>query len=46
MLYGYGGFSISTLPTYRSDVPAWLELGGVWVTANMRGRAEYGQALA
>jgi prolyl oligopeptidase len=44
MLYGYGGFSISTLPTYRSDVPAWLEAGGVWVTANMRGGAEYGEA--
>ena len=44
MLYGYGGFSISTLPTYRSDVPAWLELGGIWVTANMRGGAEYGEA--
>ena len=26
MLYGYGGFSISTLPTYRADVPAWLEM--------------------
>ncbi len=44
MLYGYGGFSISTLPTYRPDIPAWLELGGVWVTANMRGGAEYGEA--
>src|SRR4029453_14001427 len=44
MLYGYGGFSISTLPTYRADVPAWLELGGVWVTVNMRGGAEYGEA--
>jgi prolyl oligopeptidase len=44
MLYGYGGFSISTLPSYRPDVPAWLELGGVWVTANMRGGAEYGEA--
>lgn len=44
MIYGYGGFSISTTPTYRSDVPAWLELGGVWVTANMRGGAEYGEA--
>ena len=31
MLYGYGGFSISVLPFYRSDVPAWLELGGVFV---------------
>jgi prolyl oligopeptidase len=44
MLYGYGGFSISNLPSYRSDVPAWLELGGIWVTANMRGGAEYGEA--
>ncbi len=44
MLYGYGGFSISMTPTYRVDVPAWLELGGVWVTANMRGGAEYGEA--
>jgi prolyl oligopeptidase len=44
MMYGYGGFSISTLPTYRSDVPAWLELGGIWVSVNMRGGAEYGEA--
>jgi prolyl oligopeptidase len=44
MLYGYGGFSVSTLPRYRSDVPAWLEMGGIWVTANMRGGAEYGEA--
>ena len=43
MLYGYGGFSVSILPTYRSDVPAWLERGGVWVTINMRGGAEYGE---
>jgi prolyl oligopeptidase len=44
MLYGYGGFSISMLPSYSTDVPAWLELGGIWVTANMRGGAEYGEA--
>ena len=43
MLYGYGGFSVSTLPVYRSDVPAWLERGGVWVTASIRGGAEYGE---
>ena len=32
------------MPTYRPDVPAWLERGGVWVTANMRGGGEYGEA--
>jgi len=44
MIYGYGGFSVSTLPTYRQDVPAWLEMGGVWVTASLRGGAEYGES--
>ena len=43
MVYGYGGFSISLLPGYRADVPAWLELGGLFVTVNMRGGAEYGE---
>ncbi len=43
MIYGYGGFSVTTLPTYRQDVPAWLEMGGVWVTASMRGGSEYGE---
>ncbi len=44
MMYGYGGFSISVLPAYRSDVPAWLELGGIFVSVNMRGGAEYGES--
>jgi len=44
VMYGYGGFSISLLPGYRSDVPAWLELGGAFVTVNLRGGAEYGEA--
>ena len=44
MLYGYGGFDVATLPTFRSDVPAFLERGGVWATANMRGGSEYGEA--
>jgi prolyl oligopeptidase len=43
IVYGYGGFSVSTLPVYWNDVPAWLELGGIWVTANMRGGGEYGE---
>jgi prolyl oligopeptidase len=44
MLNAYGGFSISVTPVYRPDVPAWLDLGGIWVTANLRGGAEYGEA--
>ena len=44
VLFGYGGFAVSNVPGYRPDVPAWLELGGVWVTANVRGGAEYGEA--
>jgi prolyl oligopeptidase len=44
MIYGYGGFSISVLPAYRPDVPAWLELGGIFVSVNLRGGAEYGEA--
>jgi prolyl oligopeptidase len=32
MLYGYGGFNISTTPGFRPDVLAWLEQGGIWAT--------------
>jgi prolyl oligopeptidase len=44
MMWGYGGFSVSEMPGYRPDVPAWLDLGGIWVTTNLRGGAEYGEA--
>ena len=44
MLFGYGGFAVTNVPGYRPDVPAWLELGGIWVTASLRGGAEYGEA--
>jgi prolyl oligopeptidase len=44
MLNAYGGFSVSLMPGYRPDVPAWLDLGGIWITANVRGGAEYGEA--
>jgi prolyl oligopeptidase len=44
MLYGYGGFDIAIQPAFRPDVIAWLERGGVWATANLRGGSEYGEA--
>ncbi|MEO6212842.1 MAG: prolyl oligopeptidase family serine peptidase [Vicinamibacterales bacterium] len=44
IINAYGGFSVSSMPGYRPDIPAWLELGGIWVTANLRGGAEYGEA--
>jgi prolyl oligopeptidase len=44
ILFGYGGFAISLRPTYRPSVIAWLESGGVFVSANIRGGGEYGKA--
>jgi len=44
MLYGYGGFDIAVQPTFRQDVPAWLERGGIWATVSLRGGSEYGEA--
>jgi prolyl oligopeptidase len=43
ILHGYGGFNISSTPTFTASLMAWLEKGGVYVLANLRGGSEYGE---
>ncbi|MCP4592629.1 MAG: S9 family peptidase, partial [bacterium] len=43
LLYGYGGFNASFFPYYRPRIIPFLERGGVWVLANIRGGGELGQ---
>ncbi len=43
VLTGYGGFNLSLTPEFDSDIYLWLEHGGVYAVANLRGGSEFGE---
>lgn len=44
LLYGYGGFDIAITPAYNITAATWMRMGGVYVSASIRGGGEYGSA--
>ena len=44
LLYGYGGFNSAQTPGFKVERLAWMEMGGIFALANLRGGSEYGEA--
>ncbi len=44
LVYGYGGFLVTQSPYFTSSAYPWLERGGIYVSVNLRGGGEYGEA--
>jgi len=42
VLYGYGGFNVPVTPTFNAWIIEWMEMGGLYASANLRGGSEYG----
>jgi prolyl oligopeptidase len=43
ILYGYGGFNVSLTPSFSVANAVWMEMGGIYAVANLRGGGEYGK---
>ena len=44
LLYGYGGFAVSEVPSFSAGLRFWFDCGGIYVDANLRGGGEFGEA--